>query len=610
MDIELPSSATGRTSADSPYGALASGWVRALLLGTIFILLAALLVVPPWIGRRADALRDRLTDVVFPAQEALLDRQVAVSEALAALRAYEATGDTLTLEAVRGALERERIASDRLNELARQLGPETLSAVEISRAQFAAWVEASRALLTDGVTSGALIDSIAEVREHLDAAFTAAEGARTALDVSTRELERRIVAAVRLERGLVVLLSLAALTVALAVAWLVNRLHRISTQLHQRAERLRQSEERFRLIAENLREMIWISDPDYTIQYYLSPAYEKIWGRPLEQARTNPRSFLESVLPEDRSRVEEALENYGRGEYEAQYRIMQPGGNIRWIWARAYPVRDAKGQVIYVVGLAEDITAQKLAEQEREQLLESERQARAQTEAALRMRDRVLRIVSHDLKNPLHTIGMAAEVLKMRLPDERRTQQLEIIRRTVDRANRMVMDLLDAARIQSGQAISIQPQPLPVGPLLAEAVEAFRLQAEQKCQRLVCETADGVSHVLADNDRLHQVLSNLIGNAVKFTPEGGLIRVTAEPEANGMVRFSVSDTGPGIPQELLPRLFQPFAQAADTASLGTGLGLAISKGIVEAHGGEIQAHTVPGEGTTFTFTLPAARGRS
>ena len=174
----------------------------------------------------------------------------------------------------------------------------------------------------------------------------------------------------------------------------------------------------------------------------------------------------------------------------------------------------------------------------------------------------------------------------------------------------MVMDLLDAARIQSGQAISIQPQPLPVGPLLAEAVEAFRLQAEQKCQRLVCETADGVSHVLADNDRLHQVLSNLIGNAVKFTPEGGLIRVTAEPEANGMVRFSVSDTGPGIPQELLPRLFQPFAQAADTASLGTGLGLAISKGIVEAHGGEIQAHTVPGEGTTFTFTLPAARGRS
>ncbi len=402
------------------------------------------------------------------------------------------------------------------------------------------------------------------------------------------------------------MLSLAALAVALLVGWLTYRLCSVMRQLPARSERRRESEERFRLIAENLQEAIWISDPGYTIQYYLSPAYERIWGRPVETARFNPRSFLEAVHPDDRERVEAALEAYDQGKYEAEYRIMRPDGEVRWISARAYPVLDAQGRIFRIAGIAEDITRQKNIEEERQQLLQRERTAHAETEAALQMRDRVLRIVSHDLKNPLHTIGMAAEVLEMPLAEEQRAKQLAIIKRTVARANRMVLDLLDAARIQSGNAIAIEARPTEVRGLLVEATEAFRLQAEKKNQQLIFEVAGGTLVVLADHDRTLQAFSNLIGNAVKFTPEGGSIRVVAEPEGDGAVLFSVSDTGPGIRAELLPNLFTPFAQADDTASLGTGLGLSIARGIVEAHGGHISVSSELGTGTTFRFTLRTA----
>lgn len=606
MDTERPASPGERSPIPSSASGLASWGPRALLLSFIVVLLAALVLVPPWIGRRTDTLRDRLSGVVLPAHNALQDNQVALAEAMAAVRGYQLSGDTAFLARLREALARERAASDRLVGLVRQLDPETSETVDEFREQAALWLVGPRALLAGDVSREQLVDLLPADQEQLETAFSAAHRTRAALSRSQADLDDRIRAAIRLERLLVVLLSLAALAVALAVGSLTYRLHHLSQQLQWRAERLRESEERFRLIAENLREMIWISDPAYTRQYYLSPAYETIWGRSIERARTNPRSFLEAVHDQDRARVETALEGYARGEYEAEYRIVRPDGEVRWISGRAYPVLDEQGRVVHVVGIAEDITERKQVEEELARLLRSERRAHAETEAALHVRDQVLRIVSHDLKNPLHTIGMAAELLEMGLPEERRAQQLDIIRRTVARANRMVLDLLDAARIQSGQAIAIEPRPLPVRPLLAEAVEAFRLQADEKHQQLTCEVVDGIGPVLADGDRMLQALSNLIGNAVKFTPEGGRIRARAEPDEGGTVRVSVSDTGPGIPAEVLPHLFEPFAQAKGTASLGTGLGLSITHGIVEAHGGRLQARNDPEGGSTFTFALPTA----
>lgn len=262
------------------------------------------------------------------------------------------------------------------------------------------------------------------------------------------------------------------------------------------------------------------------------------------------------------------------------------------------------GEAAYARALADLVTAA----MRRTLLVEREHTARMEAEAAVRDRDQVLRVVSHDLKNPLHTIGMVAKLLlDLSLSDGERQKQLEILQRTIDRMNRLVRDLLDATRVQSGHGIPLVAEPVDVVPLIADAIDAFRDQARDHGQRLVDEVADALPPVLADRDRLLQVFSNLIGNALKFTPEGGRVSIRAEARGETNVRFSVTDTGPGIPSESIPHLFELFWQARDRrATLGTGLGLSIARGIVESHGGRISVESTPGEGSTFTFTVPVA----
>lgn len=241
-------------------------------------------------------------------------------------------------------------------------------------------------------------------------------------------------------------------------------------------------------------------------------------------------------------------------------------------------------------------------------VLEAEQAARAQAEAAVQTRDQVLRVVSHDLKNPVHTIRMAAQFLQETpdLPEPQRQRQLDVVVRATGRMNRLIMDLLDAARLQAGHALAVDPAPVRPADLLADVMDAFRTQVADRGQQLACGAPEPLPQVMADRDRVFQVLSNLVGNAVKFTPQGGQIGVSAAPGADGAVCFTVRDTGSGIPAENLPHLFDPFWQASSTAGLGTGLGLAIARGLVEAHGGSIDVASRVGEGTVFSFTLPAA----
>ncbi|WP_147468259.1 sensor histidine kinase [Corallococcus interemptor] len=225
------------------------------------------------------------------------------------------------------------------------------------------------------------------------------------------------------------------------------------------------------------------------------------------------------------------------------------------------------------------------------------------SEQASRMRDEVLRIVAHDLRAPLNVIQLSAGLLEKGLPPSNGNRRhLDALQKSVHRANRLIQDLLDVARLEGG-ALSVEREPLAVAPLVQEALEQHRALAEAKSLRLVARVPEDLPCVLADRERVLQILANLLGNASKFTPEGGCITLCVQPEA-GHVRFQVSDTGPGIPPEDLPRIFERFWQAGPKRREGAGLGLAIVKGLVTAHGGKVDVESTPGEGSTFSFTLP------
>jgi signal transduction histidine kinase len=227
---------------------------------------------------------------------------------------------------------------------------------------------------------------------------------------------------------------------------------------------------------------------------------------------------------------------------------------------------------------------------------------------ATRARDDLVAIVSHDLRNPVHTINMAAAfLLEIAPPVDRRItsrRQLEVIQRAAHRANRLISDLLDVAKIQAG-GMAVEPTPIDVPSLVQEAVDAVTPLASAKQLRVDRVISTEFRQVCADRDRVLQVFGNLLGNAIKFTPSGGQITITADAEAT-QAHFCVSDTGPGIPPEHVPHVFDRYWQAKSTAKLGTGLGLSIAKGIVEAHSGKIWVESEPGKGASFNFTLPYA----
>ncbi|MBW3628744.1 MAG: HAMP domain-containing histidine kinase [Gemmatimonadetes bacterium] len=239
-------------------------------------------------------------------------------------------------------------------------------------------------------------------------------------------------------------------------------------------------------------------------------------------------------------------------------------------------------------------------------LLAEEQRNRADAERAVRIRDDVLGIVSHDLRNPLNTIMLSSSLmLEQPLSEDQRVKQIEIVKRAAERMNRLIQDLLDVARMEAGK-LAMNRSPQPAAPLALEAVEAQRGLAEKHSIALKSEVARDLPQVEADRDRLLQVFANLIGNAIKFTRAGGVITVRAE-SSDGEVVFSVEDTGVGIRQEDIPCLFDAYWQATRTAHLGAGLGLSISKGIVEAHGGRIWTESELEKGSAFHFAIPIAR---
>jgi len=229
---------------------------------------------------------------------------------------------------------------------------------------------------------------------------------------------------------------------------------------------------------------------------------------------------------------------------------------------------------------------------------DAERERRHVAELVAQAREEVLGVVAHDLRNPLNVIISSTDLLLNEdLDRARRTELLEVALRAGRRMNRLIGDLLDTVRLHAGK-LALDLEDVPVATIFKDADDMFRPLAQKRQIRIeIAAAPDGLA-VRADPLRVSQVLGNILGNALKFTPAGGRVTLTARLEPGQHV-FAVSDTGIGI-----AHLVDNFWQAQRNDNRGVGLGLAIAKSVVEAHGGRIWCESTPGKGTTFSFTLP------
>jgi PAS domain S-box-containing protein len=272
-----------------------------------------------------------------------------------------------------------------------------------------------------------------------------------------------------------------------------------------------------------------------------------------------------------------------------EMQLYRPDGTMVFVRASAAPVRGPGGEKIAAVMILDDCT--------------EERSIKEELARAVLVREDVLAVVSHDLRNPIHAVGVAIDELadpELGLPE--RARYIGAVRRTLKRADRLIEDLLDASRIDGG-ILAVQPQAISVRAMLEQAAQEHEMLAREAGMPIAVEAIDDI--VCADRDRVLQTLGNLIGNAFRHARGRGPIELRAARDGD-WVWISVADRGPGILSDVLPRIFDRFYKADRTRRSGAGLGLAIARGIVRAHGGSIEAGNREGGGAELRFSLPVA----
>lgn len=403
-------------------------------------------------------------------------------------------------------------------------------------------------------------------------------------------------------------------------------------------EALRTSSQRLRLLAEHMDDALFVYGMDRKLQF-VNPAFRLLTGFAMEELGDQP--FVGYVHPEDRQRVMQRWEAAFRGEAfaEEEFRIVTKQGQAKWCLGIGGPLMDPGGAQVGVLLRQTDITRRKWLEEQRRQqaealsqtntrLLEQQRtmqqlltdlehskrqleqQAESLAEANQRLqslsllKDEFVANVSHEVRTPLTAIKEGISLMRDAALGPVTPEQgdfLKTVDENIDRLTDLVNNMLDLSKIEAGR-LRLVRKALSLNALLESTVKSYRALAKQR--RLVVE-ASALPPVLADENRIAQVLNNFVSNALKFTPAQGTITLRAAVEGDHVV-VSVTDDGVGIATQDLSRLFHKFSQvgALEEKSKGTGLGLVLCKQLIELHRGEIRVTSASGKGSTFSFTLP------
>jgi two-component system, chemotaxis family, CheB/CheR fusion protein len=335
-----------------------------------------------------------------------------------------------------------------------------------------------------------------------------------------------------------------------------------------------------------------------------NPAAERLFGYTAEEMIGQPISRL--IPPERQEDFERILTSIRRGErvthFETQ-RVRKDGSRVE-VSLTVSPIKDANGQIVGASKIARDVTDQKRAEAERDQLLQIAQRARADAEAANRGKDEFLAMLGHELRNPLSAIRNA--LVTARLDPSRRDRAHQIACRQADQLALLVDDMLDVARFTQGK-LTLRKQKVVFASVIERALETARPLIEERAHKFTVALPVSEVTIEADPMRLEQVFANVISNAVKYTEPGGRIDITAEA-ANGEVVVRVRDSGVGIRPEMLGRVFDLFAQEGKTEDRkqeGLGIGLTVVRQLVQLHGGRVEAHSEGlGKGTEIVVRLP------
>jgi signal transduction histidine kinase len=339
---------------------------------------------------------------------------------------------------------------------------------------------------------------------------------------------------------------------------------------------------------------------DKSLQHYFSISPKALTeGLPLSE-------FLPAIYEEDRPllviALNEAIEK--TGSYFLEYRVNHPDGHIRWLSARGQVEYDASGTAIALPGFVVDITKNKEAEQKLKGTNILLKKQVFENEQLLIQKDEFISIASHELKTPLTSIKIYGETLQERFEqsaDSESAGVMEKMNTQINRLTQLINDLLDTSKIVEGKML-LDIEQVDLNELITERIEDLQ-QITQKHKLILMTTA--LEPVSADRKRIGQVITNLISNAIKYSPNEGEIIITSEL-AGDTVRVSIRDHGIGIPVNMIDKVFDRFFRADNTVQTypGMGLGLYISAGIIRRHNGTIAAESEEGQGSLFSFTLP------